>query len=266
MFRVPLPVLPLLALLAAGAAHAQTTSMVPAYDHIVVVVEENHGFRQIVDNDEAFYINALASYGALLTNDHAVTHPSEPNYFALYAGSTFGIADDNPHQVPDPSLYTVLHHAGLSFIGYVDAGSTDANHNPWESFPEGTSVEKDFGSSFPKSDFAALPKIAFVIPDLDHDMHDGSIAKGDQWLREHLGAYAQWGQSNNSLLIVTFDENEGLPGNRIATVLNGAHVPPGTIDGAFYTHYNLLSTILAAANLTAPRHAATAGHFQVFAP
>ena len=254
------------AVLAVGSAAGQTTSMVPLYDHIVIVVEENHDYAEIIGSGAAPYINALASSGALLTNYHAVAHPSEPNYFALYAGSTFGVADDNFHSEHGPSLFTILRNSGLEFVGYVDPGATDMNHEPWKYFPEGISVEKNFITGFPHHDFSKLPKVSFVIPNLNNDMHDGPIAKGDRWLEVHLGAYAQWAGSNNSLLIVTFDENDGRPGNHTAAVLYGGHIAPATADGHRYSHYNLLSTVLAAANLTGPRRAATAGHFQVFQP
>jgi hypothetical protein len=64
---------------------ATVTSLTPSYDHIVVVVEENHSLSGIIGNPQAPYIGSLANGGALLTNYHAVTHPSQPNYFALYA-------------------------------------------------------------------------------------------------------------------------------------------------------------------------------------
>ena len=53
-----------------------STSGVPAYDHIVVVMEENHDYNQIIGNGAAPYINSLAAGGALLTNYDAITHPS----------------------------------------------------------------------------------------------------------------------------------------------------------------------------------------------
>ena len=68
-----------------------TGSSVPQYDHIVVVMEENKNYNQIIGSSLAPYINALANSGASLTNYHALVHPSQPNYFALYAGSTFGV-------------------------------------------------------------------------------------------------------------------------------------------------------------------------------
>ncbi|MCW3474787.1 Hint domain-containing protein [Limobrevibacterium gyesilva] len=247
-----------------AAALPLATSLVPAYSHIVVVVEENHGYSQIIgDTADAPYINnTLAAGGALLSNYTALSHPSEPNYFALYAGSTFGVTDDNFHSEPDPTLATILQGAGKSFVGYVESGNSDQNHNPWEYFPEGTSVEQPF-SSFPTGNFASLPTVSFVIPTDDNNMHSGTIAQGDAWLQANINGYAQWATANNSLLVVVWDENDGSSGNQVAAILYGAHVVPG-IYSQPYNHYDLLSTILAASNLTGPNNAATASPIAAF--
>jgi hypothetical protein len=61
-------------------------------------------------------------------------------------------------------------------------------------------------------DYLALPTIAIVIPNLNHDMHNcdpgESIPAGDPWLRQNLDRYYQWAKTHNSLLVVTFDEND----------------------------------------------------------
>src|SRR3954447_22397667 len=116
-----------------------STISTPNFDHVVVVVEENHSSEGIIGNSQAPYINSLASGGALLTNYHAVTHPSEPNYFALYAGSTLGVADDANHTEPARPLAAALPAAGRTFTGYIETLSP-GKHNPWESFPEGMTV------------------------------------------------------------------------------------------------------------------------------
>jgi hypothetical protein len=235
---------------------------VPAYDHIVVVMMENHDYSEIIGNTQAPYINGLAAGGALLSNYTAITHPSEPNYFALYAGSTFGVTDDNAHSEPDPTLATILQGAGKTFTGYIEPASP-AKHNPWESFPEGFTVERDF-STFPTgNNFASLPSVSFVVPDQNDDMHDGTIQQGDTWLQTNIDSYAQWAKTHNSLLIVVWDEGDVSPNDQVASIFYGAHVVAGSYDTA-YNHYNLSSTILAAFNLTGPNNAATASAIQVF--
>ncbi|MGH8048191.1 MAG: acid phosphatase, partial [Chthoniobacterales bacterium] len=62
----------------------------PAFDHIVVVIEENHRDTDIIGSVEAPYINALALHGALFTNSFAIEHPSQPNYLDLFSGSNQG--------------------------------------------------------------------------------------------------------------------------------------------------------------------------------
>ncbi len=225
---------------------------VPHYDHVVVVVEENHTPAELRSN--APFIDNLVANGALLTNYSAITHPSEPNYFALFAGDTMGITDDGTYDFSGtPTLVDALRQAGKSFTGYVESGSPQ-KHNPWESFGQ-SSVEKDM-SSFP-SDFSQLPDVSFVIPNLDNDMHDGSVAQGDAWLQQHLSAYASWAKANNSLLVLTSDEDDGSGNNTVLTVLDGASITPGTY-GEPADHYSLLRTIADAAGVSAPGYAADA--------
>ncbi len=80
-------------LLSSGLLFAQIP--LPRPDHIVVVIEENHSLAQIVDSSAAPYLNELVHQGALLTNAYGITHPSQPNYIALFAGSTEGIIANN---------------------------------------------------------------------------------------------------------------------------------------------------------------------------
>ena len=81
-------------------------------------------------------------------------------------------------------------------------------------------------SAFPApSNYASLPTVSMVIPNLDNDMHDGSIAQGDQWLYQNLSQYASWARANNSLLILTWDEDDNTSRNQIPTVIYGAGRP-----------------------------------------
>ncbi len=213
----------------------------PQPDHVVVVVMENHALGEIVDPESAPFINGLAEGGALFVNAFAVSHPSEPNYFALFSGSTQGVRDNGDYLLDAPTLAGALGKMGKSFIGYVETGSP-RKHNPWESFKNSRDVERNL-SEFP-SDFSRLPNVSFVIPNLDHDMHDGSVRDGDAWLKAHLGAYALWAKTHNSLLIVTFDEDDYSAANRIPTIIAGARVRPGRYSERI-SHYSVLSTLLA---------------------
>jgi phosphatidylinositol-3-phosphatase len=82
----------------------------------------------------------------------------------------------------------------------------------------------------PSADYAKLPTVSFVIPNLDNDMHDGTVAAGDAWLQTNLDGYANWAAAHNSLLVVTFDECAGhdpVLSTPIATILAGSAVRQG---------------------------------------
>src|SRR5215471_16617649 len=102
---------------------AGTTSSVPRYDHIFVIVEENHGFQDVIGNPAAPNLNALAKQFGLATRYFGVSHPSEPNYVGLVGGSTFGIASDDPFYINKvtgkQNLATQLDSAGISWKAYL---------------------------------------------------------------------------------------------------------------------------------------------------
>jgi phosphatidylinositol-3-phosphatase len=90
--------------------------------------------------------------------------------------------------------------------------------------------------------YADLPTVSFVVPNLCNDMHDCSVATGDAWARGHLAPYASWARAHDSLLIVTFDEDNGTAANHIATFVVGAGVRQTTSDQRI-DHYSLLRTL-----------------------
>ncbi|MFF3109748.1 alkaline phosphatase family protein [Kitasatospora sp. NPDC057904] len=227
---------------------------VPRPDHVVVVVEENKSYSDVIGNtSDAPFINALAAQGASFSRSYAVAHPSQPNYLALFSGSVQGVTDDScPKSFGTPDLGSALLAAGLTFTGYSEdlpaagytgcaAGGYARKHNPWVDFgalPPG--VNQPF-SAFP-GDYAALPALSFVVPNLTHDMHDGTVRQGDDWLKANLAGYADWARGHNSLLVVTWDEDDNDQGNQVPTVVVGRQVQPGTY-GERIDHYRLLRTL-----------------------
>src|SRR3954471_13095255 len=91
--------------------------------HIVLIVEENHGFSEIIGNPQAPFINKLANEGVLFTNYRGVAHPSQPNYFALFSGSTQGVTDNKEYLLASPTLAGQLQRSGYSFAGYAERNS-----------------------------------------------------------------------------------------------------------------------------------------------
>ncbi|MDO8926830.1 MAG: alkaline phosphatase family protein [Sideroxyarcus sp.] len=227
-------------------------SELPRPDHIVIVIEENKSFSQIIGNKDAPYINELAKRGALFTQSYGITHPSQPNYIALFTGSTRGITSNTcPLELSGDNLANQLIAKGLSFTSYSESmpepgyegciyGAYMRKHNPVANWKELAAYNQPF-SAFP-TDYAQLPTASFVVPDQRNDMHDGSIAQGDVWLKKNIEGYAQWAMTHNSLLIVTFDEDNGSEGNRIATIVVGQRVKPGKYAQRI-NHYGLLRVI-----------------------
>jgi acid phosphatase len=274
----------------------------PRYDHVVIVVEENKDYEEIIGNSKAPYINKLKAEGANFTQMYGEEHNSQGNYFWLFSGSNQNVgfqdvipsARNNPHYpFKAANLGASLIRKGLSFKGYAEdlpaIGSEEESvkknakellygrkHVPWISFanvPKGKTVDESSNlrfADFPANPagFAKLPTVAFVIPNLDNDMHNGessdSVPRGDGWLQKNLDPYYQWAKKNNSLLIVTWDENNdrrhyaGLTNpfvkpktefrrdlqNRIATIFAGARIKPGDYaEGKGITHVNILRTL-----------------------
>jgi hypothetical protein len=228
---------------------------IPQPAHVVIVVEENRSEARIIGSKSTPFINALAANGANMAQSFAETHPSEPNYLALFAGSTFGVTTDAcpVNGGSTPNLASELLAAGYTFIGYAEglpavgstacsAGKYARKHVPWANFTNVPPANSLPFSAFPMGNYANLPTVSFVVPNNDDNMHDGSVAQGDAWLSRQLSGYANWAVANNSLLVVTWDEDDGGPRNQIPTVIYGAHVQPGTYNEQI-SHYNVLSTV-----------------------
>jgi phospholipase C len=226
---------------------------IPRPDHVVVVVFENKEEGSVIGSPDAPYINSLADGGALMTQSYGVTHPSQPNYLALFSGSTQGVVDDScPHTFKSNNQAHEMLKAGYTFVSYSEglpspgslactSGKYARKHAPWTNFPNVPADDQQPFTSFP-SEYSQLPDVSWVIPDLCDDMHDCSIATGDTWMQNNLGGYASWAMTHNSLLILTFDEDDSKGTNQIATIFYGQPVKQGTYD-EHITHYTVLRTM-----------------------
>jgi hypothetical protein len=230
--------------------------------HTVILILENHSFSQIAGNAQAPYINALLNdnHTATLTQSFALTHPSQPNYIMLYSGSSQGVTDNNvPSNLPftTPNLGASLIQAGFTFTGYSEdlpsVGYTDVSsggyvrkHNPWVNWQDAATNGIPSASNRPftdfPSDFSQLPTVSIVVPNLAHDIHDGTVADCDAWIQNNLGSYIEWCKINNGLFILTFDEDDFTATNQILTFFTGANIKAGSYNQKI-THYNLLRTI-----------------------
>lgn len=234
--------------------HGEAAALALAPDHVVVVVMQNRDPDQIVGAADALYFNSLVGSGALFTNSFAIGRPSQPNLLALFSGDTQGITDNGcPYEFAGPNLGSSLIRAGLTFGGYSEdlpdvgfagcrTGLYVRKHSPWASWPALPATVHQPFSSF-ATDYAALPTVAFVTPNICNGTQECSVSVGDSWLRTHLDPFVEFGRTHNSLLIITWDEGDKASrDNRIATLFIGPMVAPGTYREVI-DHYRVLRTI-----------------------
>lgn len=238
-----------------------TGSTVHQYDKIVVVIFENHSYNDIMLG-AAPNFNTFANQGVLFTNSHGIGHPSQPNYFHLFAGSNQGVTSDNCPTGPfnSSNIFKTLQDVGKTYLAYSEnlgtPGSTACSvgggggywrkHAPWVSFNNfgpHTPHELDYISFPTPGNYNSLPNLSFVVPNQVNDMHNGSISAGNSWLQQNMSAYAAWCVNNNSLLIITFDEDDFTATNQIPTIFVGANIIPGQTYSNFINHHNVLRTI-----------------------
>jgi phosphatidylinositol-3-phosphatase len=226
--------------------------------HVIIVVEENKSYATIIGNPKAPYLNHLAGGSAVFTNATGVAHPSQPNYLALFAGQTNSDADVCPEKgvaSTEPSLGGALIKSGLTFSGFAEAlpqtgftgcsgGDRDEEyarkHAPWVNFadvPPSSNIPLD---DLPSLD--GLPTVSFIIPDLENDMHSGSIETADAWLRRHVEPIVAWATEHNSLVIIAWDESDTTYANGVPLIIAGAGVKPGKYS-EHVDDYRILRTI-----------------------
>ena len=173
------------------------------YSHVMWIWMENHSYGEIIGSAEAPYINSLARQCGLATNYHNVSHPSLPNYIAATSGlplaglGPFG-SDCSPSRAcgtPAPSVFAQVR----SWKAYeqsmprhcdrADTGAYAVRHDPPPYYLALASCARDdvgYGRLAPDLARGRLAAFSFLTPNLIDDMHDGTIAQGDGWLRTNL--------------------------------------------------------------------------------
>ncbi|KAK5465298.1 hypothetical protein LTS15_001861 [Exophiala xenobiotica] len=216
----------------------------------------------------------LASQGITLTNYFAVTHPSEPNYCAAAGGDTFGMDNDDFLRVPE-NIATVVdlldtkhiswaeYQEDIPFAGFQGFNysnqKTFANdyvrkHNPLILYDSITNNDTRLRQIKSFVDFQndiknkTLPQWSFITPNMTQDAHDTNITFAANWLRNYFEPLlANEYFMNNSLILLTFDENEtyGIA-NKVFSILIGGAIPAhlkGTTDSTFYNHYSTIASV-----------------------
>ena len=230
---------------------------------VLWIVMENKNYHDVIGSSSAPYENALARKCGLATNYHAITHPSLPNYIAMTSGSTRGISDDadpSSHPLRGASIFsqrrrTKSYEESMPSKCYPsDSGLYRVHHNP-EAYYTRVHTRCKHHSDVPMGTVKSgrfhralvagkLPRFAFITPNMCHDTHDCSVATGDSYLKSLISAIvaAPDYQAGRLVVFVTWDENDGNPGNRVPTIVVSRRVPPGTRTDKRFTHFSLLRT------------------------
>jgi hypothetical protein len=217
---------------------------------------ENHTWSDVFGNSSAPYLNTLAGKCGTASDDASVGSPSLPNYLGATSGSTQDLADDgdpSAHTFGVDNLFRQVRSAGgteRSFVesmsapcGLVSAGSYAAKHNPAVYYVGGADrmacQSDDLSFSAFSSVLASgqLPTFTSITPNVCDDMHDCSVATGDQWLATWVPKIldAASYRDGTTALFIVWDEP-----SPVANVVVAPSVRAGTVSGTSVNHYSLL--------------------------
>ena len=267
-----------------GAAAQQAT--------VVLVMEENHAFEDVIGSSAMPYLNSLARQGAVATQYYANVHHSLPNYLQLTTGAMVTMDDaymgtisgDNlAHEITASGKSWKSYQEDLPSAGYLgdDVANYIKHHNPFSYFADVAGDPAQTARIVPFSQFAAdlnanaLPSFSFVVPNRIHDAHNcpggpltcsdpDLLGQADQWLQSNIGPLLGNAQfQKNGLLLIVFDESMVTDirhgGGRVPLIAVGPHAKPGAQSAAVYQHENTLRTVCDLLGLsTCPGAGATA--------
>jgi phospholipase C len=245
-----------------GNASGATVATVSPYTKVLLIVEENKSFDKVMGSKAAPYLHSLAAQYGLARNFWAMTPtnvPSLPSYFEMTAGTTFGVTTDCSVSKCSQGGDSIFGQAGAAGIGWrlyaesahgncdpADHGYYYARHAPAPYFRAIAVDCRRWDEPFTAfaADLAAgLPgAFTFVTPNGLHDMHDGSVSAGDNWLATWIPQILAGPdyQAGRLAVFITWDEGN-LTTNHIPLVV----VSPTTSHVSSTTAYNHASLLRA---------------------
>ena len=247
-----------LATIAASPVLKAVASPTPSMQHVMIVMFEN------TDYDKAMaqpFFAKIAREGALLTNLHAETHPSQGNYIALVAGDLLGVHDDRNVDLDARHIADLVEDKGKTWKIYAEnypgncflrtsSGDYARKHVPLLSFRNVTSNVDRCSRIVPATEFASdisrgtLPNYALYIPNQRNDGHDTGVAFADRWYAQTFGPLLTDRRFMDGMtLITTFDEGSATPDNHIYGSIYGDDIQPGSKFEKRTDHFGLLRTI-----------------------
>ncbi len=250
---------------ATPSASASPSSAVPAFAHVWIIVLENTDYDRVVKGDDVPYMRGLIEQYGLAESYFGVGRPSQPNYFALFSGSTHDITDNDSHDIDAPTIADQIEASGRTwreyaenvrpgcFTGESSRGGRDGpgeyrrKHAPAISF---TSIRTDAARCAFIEDFSAFRPgdvdYALIIPNQCNSAHDCAIHRADAWLAAFVPKILDSAAFKaGGALVITFDEDAGEDpsGGHVATIVATPSMTAGTRSTVRYDHYSLLRTV-----------------------
>jgi phosphatidylinositol-3-phosphatase len=247
------------------AATASPSGTVPEFGDVWIIVLENTDYERVVGARHMPYLDGLIDRHGLAESYFGVARPSQPNYLALFSGSTQGIHDNDAHDVDAANVADQIEASGRTWREYAEnvptgcfkgdtaEGGRDGpgvyrrKHAPAISF---TSISGDATRCAYIEDMSAFrpgrADYSLIIPNQCHDAHDCPLRDADAWLAERVPSILESEAfKTHGVLFVTFDEDGGdAPGGgHVATIVASPLVARGTRSSVRYDHFSLLRTI-----------------------
>jgi phosphatidylinositol-3-phosphatase len=240
-----------------------------SFGHIVIVMEENANYVDVVGGAAMPYLNALMNKYGLATQYYANTHPSIGNYFMLTTGQIlteddsqtpagFPVSEDNVVRELLAAAKTWKSYAeDLPSVGYTggDTGNYAVRHNPLAYLSDVQNSSTQSQNLVPFTQFPSdlangnLPNYSFVVPNLCNDAHDCPLSTADMWLQTNIDPLvANSVFQKDGLLIIVFDESADDTtngGGRVAAAfVSPAFSKPAYRSTTLYQHQSTLRLTL----------------------
>lgn len=235
------------------------TGTVPQFGHVVVVVEENSSYSEVIGSSDMPYLNSLANQYGLATQYFANTHPSIGNYFMLTTGQIVTNDDSFTGTVDADNIVRELVASGKTWKSYAESRYDPVlyakRHDPLSYFSDVVNSPAQSQNLVLMSQFSSdlsnntLPNFSFVVPNLLNDAHDAPLQVADAWLQDNIAPLISNAQfQKDGLLIIVFDEaatsDSTNGGGHVAAVIISAKARQGFQSTAMYQHQSTLRLIL----------------------
>lgn len=256
---------------AVDASHpcGQPASRPVSFDHVIWIWMENKN-GAIVPSGDAPYLTQLAAQCGRAADyvDNGI-HPSLPNYLMATSGGDQGVHDDagpDSHRLTADNIFRQVRAAGMTSRSYIEtmpspcatSGSHEyaVKHNPAAYYigagDRDACRRDDISLDAFEPDLASgsLANFVSISPNLCHDMHDCSVAQGDQWLSHVVPTIlsSDLYRAGHTAVFIVWDESGGT--GTMPFIAVSPMIAPGTVAQARLGHASLLAFTEGALGIT----------------